>query len=534
MNRKLSSTLLILLLIFLFASSCSDDSKSSKDDDIFNVENQDNDISKNEKNDTSQNDISQKDDSDAYTGDESNTPADDDSSEKPDSSEMNDSGSAEEPDTDKPADSDNPVNPGCNEIPTFADRLSPTTEIHVSKEGNDASGDGSSQKPYATISHAASKAGPGTAILIHEGSYNGGNYISNLRGTPSAPIWFGGASGEDKPVVEGSGEGIHLSNVSYLIVHDLEVRGSASNGINCDDGGETDNPEATHHVIFKNLYIHDIGNGGNQDCLKLSGVNDYFVLDSEMHTCGGGGSGSAIDHVGCHHGLIARNHLHDLSANAIQCKGGTEDLEIRWNRLINAGARAVNMGGSTSFQYFRPPLSTSKPNAEARNVRVVSNIIEGGEASLAFVGCVECAAVNNTIINPTNWILRILQETTSKQGYEFEPCRDNLVMNNLIYFDRSDLSTYVNIGPNVSEKTFTFTSNLWYAHDNPSSSTPNIPVTETNPIIAKDPGFTDGWKIGESSPAFAAGTYWEGLLGDIGGNCYKNPPSIGSHEPGKE
>lgn len=121
--------------------------------------------------------------------------------------------------------------------------------------------------------------------------------------------------------------------MSYVIVHDLEIRGASANGINCDDGGAMDDDTATHHVIFRNLFIHDIGSGGNEDCLKLSGVNDYYVLGSEMTACGGGGSGSAIDHVGCHHGIIAQNHLHDLSANAVQCKGGSEDIEIRWNLL---------------------------------------------------------------------------------------------------------------------------------------------------------------------------------------------------------
>jgi len=65
-------------------------------------------------------------------------------------------------------------------------------------------------------------------------------------------------------------------------------------------------------------------------------------------------SGSGIDHVGCHHGLLALNHLHDMSGNAIQCKGGSEDLEIRWNHMVDAGQRAVNMGGSTGFEFFRP------------------------------------------------------------------------------------------------------------------------------------------------------------------------------------
>ena len=37
--------------------------------------------------------------------------------------------------------------------------------------------------------------------------------------------------------------------------------------------GEYDNAEATRYVLFKNLLIHEIGSGGNHDCMKLSGLN---------------------------------------------------------------------------------------------------------------------------------------------------------------------------------------------------------------------------------------------------------------------
>ena len=73
--------------------------------------------------------------------------------------------------------------------------------------------------------------------------------------------------------------------------------------------------------------------------------------------------------------VIARSSFADLSANAVQAKGGSQDVEVRWNRMTDAGQRAVNMGGSTGAAYFRPPLSRDAPNAEARDIRVVANLI---------------------------------------------------------------------------------------------------------------------------------------------------------------
>ena len=54
------------------------------------------------------------------------------------------------------------------------------------------------------------------------------------------------------------------------------------------------------------------------DIKKLSGLDDYWVLDSRFARCGGGNSGSGIDHVGCHHGVVAGNVFDTMSGNGVQ------------------------------------------------------------------------------------------------------------------------------------------------------------------------------------------------------------------------
>ena len=422
------------------------------------------------------------------------------------------------------------VPPRCDVIQTFDRGLTPTAELHVAVSGNDTTGDGSPGSPFASIERAVNEAGPGTAIRVHAGTYGGGSYISNLSGTPAAPIWIGGAPGETRPLIQGGNEGLHLSRVRYLVIHDLEVSGSTYNGINCDDGGEYADETVTQYIVFRGLDIHDIGGSGNQDCLKLSGLDDYWVLDSSFARCGGGFSGSGIDHVGCHRGLLARNQFQQHSGNAVQSKGGSEDIEIRWNRFSNAGQRSLNLGGSTGFEYFRPPLSTTETNAEARNIRLIANLIEGSVAPVAYVGCVDCVVANNTIIDPDNWILRILQETTTSGSYEFEACGYGVFVNNLVYFDRSALSTYVNIGANTAPETFTFANNLWYAHDNPAQSQPTLPVTEVDGIYGLDPGLYAFYRVSPASPAAGAGATTTWTWGDLGGACFADPPTIGAYE----
>ncbi len=313
-----------------------------------------------------------------------------------------------------------------------------------------------------------------------------------------------------------------------MVIHDLTVQGASANGVNLDDGGDYANPEASHHVLVRDLRVQEIGSGGNQDCLKLSGVRDVLVVDSFFESCGGGGS--AIDMVGVHHALIARNMFRDLGSNAVQAKGGSSDIEIRGNSMENAGGRAVNMGGSTGFEYFRPPLSASAPNAEARDLRVLANLIVGSQAPVAFVGCVDCLVANNTIIDPDRWVMRILQETVGGGGFAFEPARGGRFVNNLVFFNRGRLATTVNIGPNTAPETFSFAHNLWYAHDEPARSRPELPVPEQGAVIGLDPLFVGSFVIQANSPAAGAGLALPEVRADLGGDCYRDPPSIGAFE----
>jgi hypothetical protein len=420
----------------------------------------------------------------------------------------------------------------CEEVLTFADGNVPAREVFISAAGSDNTGDGSRERPYATLGLAAQLAGPGTALRLLPGAYAGGHYLSNLEGTAEAPIWIGGEPGKPRPVIQGGAEAMHLTKVRYVVVENLEVRGATANGINCDDGGDVGDPEATRHVLFRHLLFREIGSGGNQDALKLSGVRDYWVMDCEFIHGSAGGSG--IDHVGCHRGVIARCRFDAMGSNSIQCKGGSEDIEVRWCQFINGGQRAINIGGSTGFEFFRPPLSASVANVEARNIRVLANLFIGGDTPIAFVGSVECLVANNTLVNPERWVLRVLQETESTSEYEFLACGDSRFINNLVYFERARLSTFVNVGPGTAPASLVFANNLWYAHDLPVESAPALPSTETGGVVGVDPQFADeaggDFRVTPGGGAAGAGQVLSEVRSDQLQRCYAVPPSVGAFE----
>lgn len=189
----------------------------------------------------------------------------------------------------------------------------------------------------------------------------------------------------------------------------------------------------------------------------------------------------------------------------------------------------INMiGGSTGLQFFRPPLTDPIEGAfESKALLIYSNVFYRNWASVAFVGTVESRVINNTIIQPLNWVFRILQETTT-QG--FLSCSNNTFANNLIYME-NDL-TEVNIGPNTLPETFTLSNNLWFNESN-DSWTPNLPVTDLNQII-QDPLLLNpqeaDYLIDKDSPAVGAGLYFNDVLFDIEGMSFLNPPTIGAFE----
>lgn len=405
--------------------------------------------------------------------------------------------------------------------------------LYVGQDGQDATGDGSRERPFGTLPHAAGQAEPGTAVRLLPGVYRGGIFLRDVRGEPGAPIVIGGVPGEPRPVIDASGqsEGLHLIRPRWVILEHLTVRSANDNGINVDDGGEYANPEAARHLSFRGLLVEQIGPNGNRDCLKLSGLDDFEVRESTFRGCGDRGSG--VDMVGCHDGFIANNSFSDLGASGVQAKGGTARVRIANNRFVQAGARPVNMGGSTGLMYFRPPVDANQPNAEARRIEVVSNLFIGGETAAALVGCVSCVFAHNTVVEPDAWLLRVLQETTTANGLTFEPVRDGWVTGNIFLFERGQIRRGVNIGPNTAAESFRFTHNLFFASDNPEGSDPQPPGQQVGSIIGQAPRLDADRRPMADSPALGAGDPDAHALleATLDGHCYSDPPTLGALAP---
>ncbi len=352
------------------------------------------------------------------------------------------------------------------------------------------------------LRQAIAQAEPDTRILLAPGEYEGGMFFGNVHGEPDRPIVIAAADPDDPPTVRGGANAFHFADASHLELHDLRITGTSANGLNIDDGGTFDT--AAHHIVLRRLTVTDVGPRGNRDALKLSGVDDFRVEACTIERWGDGGS--AIDMVGCHRGVIEACTFRQENApgsNGVQTKGGSRDIAIHRNRFDNAGGRAVNIGGSTGLQYFRPKAE----GYEAKDIRVEWNVFVGSLAPVAFVGVDGAVVRFNTMFRPERWALRILQETREPG---FVACRNGVFTDNIVVF-RSDqwAEGGVNIGPATASDTFRFARNLWYCEDQPARSEPSLPTPEEDGLVGQDPMFRDAdagdLGLREGSPAAGKG-----------------------------
>lgn len=313
----------------------------------------------------------------------------------------------------------------------------------------------------------------GTTLKIAPADYPGGHSVSGIE-----KLTIEALDPKNPPHFSGGANAWHFSCCNDLTLRNLRLSGQTGNGLNLDDGGDLAN--SVTGITIEHVEISDIGPKGNHDGIKCSGLDKLTIRDCSITGWGGQG----IDFVGCHHSLITSCRFIGkegfTASAAIQLKGGTSDVIVEKCHFTNAGERPINLGGSTGLPYFRP----QDAKFEAARLIVRDNIIEGSLCAAAFVGVDGAEFTGNTILFPTKWIFRILQETREPS---FAPCRNVLIKGNKIAFRRAEVQIDINIGDGTSPETFRFENNTWFAEDRPQASKPKLPVEEKNGFYGVDP-----------------------------------------------
>jgi len=325
----------------------------------------------------------------------------------------------------------------------------------------------------AELRAALARLDAGTTLKVAAGQYRGGLAVRGVERLVVEAL-----DPDRPPEFVGGANAWQFSRCEGLVVRNIICRGQTGNGLNIDDGGEMNRP--VRGVRVEKVTILETGPRGNTDGIKCSGLADLVIEDCRIE----GWGGQAIDLVGCRDVVIRRCRIVGREGfsqtTGPQFKGGSENVVIEQCVLVNAGQRPVHAGGSTGFDYFRPPGA----KFEARNITIRSNVIVGGDCAAAFTGVDGAVFEGNMIVHPTRWVFRFLQETRADG---FPPCRNVVVRGNVIVLRRAALRADVNVGDATAPETFRFERNWWYAEDSPERSRPALPGKADGDVHGQNP-----------------------------------------------
>ena len=224
-------------------------------------------------------------------------------------------------------------------------------EYHVSKRGSDLEGNGSLEKPWATISYALSRISEGDILFIHKGVYK----EKNLKVRKSHVII---TSYEKDDVVIDGGQNIY-SNIPVMDidkVKDVTIKGlkiTGGGGIGCIIIGMV---WGCSHVTIEGCEIWAKGRGNtanNPSIIRFYNAKYCQIRNCKIHSDGVRTNTRTAIKIwsGASHIIIENNEIFNIGLKAIDDKHGSEEghLIIRYNYIHDIGHKGINLNSNYSI-----------------------------------------------------------------------------------------------------------------------------------------------------------------------------------------
>ena len=317
------------------------------------------------------------------------------------------------------------------------------------------------------LRNALNSASPGDRIYVAPGNYNSRLWVQDVHGTSEAMIEVVALDPDNRPVFDVQDAAcLTLYDCSYILVDGIIAQGG---GTASSDANNIEFPYGSH-MIIKNCLSRDLTCEFNSNAYKFAHADNLLMYNCVAEEWVNSGYGMCINVSDS--SLYMRNTITFptlplyAGASGIMAKGAAYHYGMYKNHFIDGGSRAICFGGAGGAT-----------GPEIYDSVAMGNVIEGGEAAVAYVSSENCDFAYNTVVDPELFVMRVLKEST------FSPA-NNIFRRNLVYYGNV---TVQNIGSSTQPETFTYAENYWYKYTNPGGSIPTLAAPETDPAGGTDP-----------------------------------------------
>lgn len=227
----------------------------------------------------------------------------------------------------------------------------------------------------------------GSVVEVHGGPYSKHTYISSNNATEDKPIFFRGASYDERPIIQNvtfmiRGHYIILENFhfidiavdirpwfSYEAVDHVAMRHNETTGERtAGSTGSYVDGNPTHDVVFYDNYVHlstvgrmkaapDTFEEDNEGFVAVQNSSNVWIVDNDLSGMGGdsAGGGHAAKYT-AHNYYIGRNRLHNTGENAIDLKE-IENVVVSQNVMFDFTGPSAGSDGTAVVIHYGPTYS---------------------------------------------------------------------------------------------------------------------------------------------------------------------------------
>ncbi|MDD5674359.1 MAG: hypothetical protein PHC61_09355 [Chitinivibrionales bacterium] len=454
-----------------------------------------------------------------------------------------------------------PVNTNSLAAPYIQPFYTCAANYYVAKTGSDATGDGSSAKPWLTIGKAVAvltaKGTPqgGVCVTVGDGIYNESILLSGLNGSSDTSTGYfvlrsSNLHGATIQIPAGANPnttyyGIYLWNESYVVVDGFTIIGFNNlTGASCSgimtNSDKVSAPARSHHIHVVNNVCHDCGGSGTSavhtDYWRVEGNVVYNCANTSQYGESGVNQWHAVafDSGSWHTvaGVIAQYHY--IIRNNISFN----NAEVNDTRSPHTDGNGIIIDDFVGSQTWDTGILPYQQKTLVENNLSFGN--GGAGIVLGGGGSSHVTIRNNTCFD--NYLDTLNTGTWRGEISLLVDCRDVIIANNIavanpiantnnVAFVEGRLTSGAPANVWVNNLSFDGTQGQASIYLNSTAST----ITATNGnILGADPLFvnpkTGNFSLQAASPAISHGTTAYGAPAfDLAGNAQTSPPCIGAY-----